>query len=337
MNDFQLEFDTLSNRVSGLSSKCLLDCLFSGLRVDIQKEMALLHPSSISQAFTLAKWVESKLANLWVLIRPPAQAAVPVRHFPPAATPAAAFPPATTPPLPCAALPIHRLSPAEMQAHRAKGLCFNYEEQFHRGHRYKPKFFLLFSSLLASQPVDYFHLSTDAYAGSVSPWTLRLQVLILGHFYSVLVDSESSHNIMQPRVASFLQLKVWPIPSFSVTVDNDATLSCMGLCSNVAISLQGHSFSLPFYLLPIQVADLVLGVQWLQTLGPFLSNFTVPSMHFYHNGALVTLQGNSDTQPTLAFYHQLTCLLFTNSIASIHAIAITTPTAIPTIYFSASK
>ncbi|KAK4385599.1 hypothetical protein Sango_2683900 [Sesamum angolense] len=64
--------------------------------------------------------------------------------------------------------------------------------------------------------LEYFHLSSEAYAGSSSPCTLLLHALVLRHSFAVLVDSSSSHNIMQPRIASFLQLSIFDIPCFAV-------------------------------------------------------------------------------------------------------------------------
>ncbi|KAL0405379.1 UNVERIFIED_CONTAM: hypothetical protein Slati_3851800 [Sesamum latifolium] len=48
LTDYQLKFERLCNRVTGLSADSILDCFLSGLRLDIQKEMAILQPTSIS-------------------------------------------------------------------------------------------------------------------------------------------------------------------------------------------------------------------------------------------------------------------------------------------------
>lgn len=88
-------------------------------------------------------------------------------------------------------------------------------------------------------------------------------------------------------------------------VGNGAQLHCVGICSNVLVALQNNTLTIPFYLLPIQGADVVLGVQWLQTLGHFVADYTIPSMQFHHQVHLITLQGTINSLPIPATYHQI--------------------------------
>nr|GEZ50767.1 hypothetical protein [Tanacetum cinerariifolium] len=66
---------------------------------------------------------------------------------------------------------------------------------------------------------QYLSLSPAAFLGLASPKVLRIIAYIMGHPIMVLVDSGSTHNIIQPHIASFLNLSVTPIPSFPVMVD----------------------------------------------------------------------------------------------------------------------
>ncbi|GKD53162.1 ty3-gypsy retrotransposon protein [Tanacetum coccineum] len=61
-------------------------------------------------------------------------------------------------------------------------------------------------------------LSPDAFLGLASPKALRITAYIIGHPVTVLIDSGSTHNIIQPHIASFLKLPITPIPSFTVMV-----------------------------------------------------------------------------------------------------------------------
>ena len=82
-----------------------------------------------------------------------------------------------------------------------------------------------------------FHLSIDAILGSPSPRTLCLYGLIHEHSISVLVDLESSHNIIQPRVTQFLSLPVVALLPFSVLVGNGDSLQCSGFVTDVRLTL----------------------------------------------------------------------------------------------------
>jgi hypothetical protein len=344
---YQQQFESLSNRVTGLSPTSLLNCFLSGLRKDIQHELTILKPSSLTQAIDLAKLVEEKSLA--------AQKSVFSRSFKP---PAAASP--STPPTQPSVLgsppplPIRRLSHAEQQERRAKGLCFNCPEKFHQGHRCAHKQLLLFfgndsvedeldsvcleppptapdPSPTSSELVDpttapaageHFQLSQAALMGPPSPRTLRVQGHVRELEVTVLVDSGSSHNILQPRVAEFLGLPMVEIPSFSVVVGNGQTITCSGFCESVLVRLAEQVFHIPFFILPIHGADLVLGVQWLQTLGSFLSDYSIPSIQFTHNNKPITLIGSPPSPPIMSTYSQFCRFLFTYAIASAHTITV---------------
>nr|GFB97886.1 hypothetical protein [Tanacetum cinerariifolium] len=59
---YQTEFERLSNCVVGLPHTALLNCFMSGLRPDIQQEIAIYHPTTLHQTYGLAKLIEDKLA-----------------------------------------------------------------------------------------------------------------------------------------------------------------------------------------------------------------------------------------------------------------------------------
>ncbi|KAL4584148.1 hypothetical protein LXL04_008739 [Taraxacum kok-saghyz] len=131
---YQSAFEKLSNRVTDLGPEALLNCFLSGLRADIQNEIAIHHPTSLHQAYGLAKLVEDKL---YAQFQSPDAPTDP----PPLNSPLLAAPPHTTPPL-----PIKRLSPTEMQKRRAEGLCYNCPAIYKPGHQCNPPKFLLLQS-----------------------------------------------------------------------------------------------------------------------------------------------------------------------------------------------
>lgn len=113
-----------------------------------------------------------------------------------------------------------------MQECRSKGLCFNCGDKFTPGHHRNAKQFLLiltddeptveeeppgYSAILTTEIVEptssfepnpselmHFQLSQAAFLGTPSPRTLRVQGKIKEMNVTILVDSGSSHNIIQP-------------------------------------------------------------------------------------------------------------------------------------------
>jgi hypothetical protein len=63
VSEYQAQFERLGNRVIGLPAEALLNCFISGLHTDIRNEMAIQHPTSITQAIGLAKLIEAKIKD----------------------------------------------------------------------------------------------------------------------------------------------------------------------------------------------------------------------------------------------------------------------------------
>jgi len=170
----------------------------------------------------------------------------------------------------------------------------------------------------------HFHLSPQALSGTISPKTLKFTGLIHHLPVTVLINSGSSHNILQPRIAHHLNLAISPSPPLSVMVGNGAFIKCQGVCPLVDISLHNSTFTIPFYLLPIEGADVVLGVEWLSTLGSIQADFSIPSIEFTHNNQHITLQAAHSPNPSATTYHQFCQYLSNNSIASLHLLSVDT-------------
>lgn len=77
-------------------------------------------------------------------------------------------------------------------------------------------------------------------------------------------------------------------------VGNGQQLDCNSVCRAVSISIQATTFVVDLHVLPNFGANVVLGVQWLKSLGPVLTDYNALSMQFFYNGKLVQLQGDID-------------------------------------------
>ncbi|XP_058757342.1 uncharacterized protein LOC131630580 [Vicia villosa] len=347
VTEYQASFEKLGNRVVGLPPDAILNCFISGLIPEIRNELAVQRPHSITHAIGLAKLIEAKLKDSKPRFKSPSYSAPTQSTYPKQPynqSPTAAVPKPLTvsqPPTNMGRFPIRRITPAQQDERRAKGLCFNCDEKFIPGHRCtNGKFLLLMidddvsptaneNPVEITQPTEvecdnseleetYFQLSPQAACGQFSPKTLKFKDLIDGLVVTVLIDTGSTHNILQPRIATHLKIPNTPIPNFSVMVGNGSKLECSGLCSKVPITLQDHLFFIPFYLIPIEGADVVLGMEWLRTLGPIVADFSIPEISFTYEDKNLTIQGDTNQTPTPSTFTQLCHLLHTDSVASMH-------------------
>ncbi|OMO67137.1 Aspartic peptidase [Corchorus olitorius] len=140
--------------------------------------------------------------------------------------------------------------------------------------------------------MEDFQVSFHALHGHSPHRCLKLITRIAGHSFTVLVDSGSTHNLIQPRVAQFLNLVLQTPPPLTASVGNGVTLQCTGHISDLTMDLQQHLFTLDLFVLDIHGAEVVFSNINI------LMDFSGLSMTFLHDGELVTLSGIGPPQPT---------------------------------------
>jgi hypothetical protein len=346
VKEYQTAFEALANRIVGLPAPFYLSCFVSGLKPEIRREVLAFQPMSLTHAISLAKLQEDKVndkPNFSFNRRPnPPSITTPNSTFvskPPYKTP-------TTPPLqphtppPRNPTPIKRLTPQELQIRREKGLCYNCDDKFAPGHRCKRLFNILIgfpetqvednlltlalvesASTSETQPdpeqdpaVDSAQISLHALMGHTIPQTLRFQGQLKGSPVVILIDSGSTHNFIQDRIAKQLGLPLHHAQSFQVLVGNGEELKCDSISHQDELLVGSHHFSVDLFVLPLSGADIVLGVQWLKTLGPVLTDYEHLTMQFMKEGTLVQIKGEPKPCPTESSLHQLKRLLATNAL-----------------------
>lgn len=171
--------------------------------------------------------------------------------------------------------------------------------------------------------------------GHPVPQTLRLTGQIKKTSITILIDSGSTHNFIQERVAKKLGLKFTPAIAFKVTVGNGEELACASMCPNVTILLGSHSFQVDLYVFPISGVEMVLGVEWLKALGPVLMDYTNLTIKFMQDGNLIQLAANASSCPEMASLNQLQRLMDTHAIYTCyqcHIIPTSTQTETPLLF-----
>ena len=337
VNEYLTEFERLANRVVGLPPPFLLSCFVSGLNPDLRREVMAFQPISLLQAQALAKLQEEKLRDKPVPIPRSFSHPKPLINQNTTLTskPKSAF--------------VQR-TPAEMAFRREKGLCYNCDEKWHAGHRCKGKVMLFIAEEQAPSPdsvdhetiadpgttmlddhepptdSDCSHISLHALAGLPSSETFRIYGHIRNAKLTILVDSGSTHNFLQPRIAQFLHLQAQHTPPLRVMVGNDAMLTCDQVCPETQVSIQGHTFMVSFHLLPISGVDAVLDIDWLKGLGPVTTDYTESIMRFQHCGHDISLRADVAIGPEPTSATQLKRLLQTGSAAGFYQLHVLDPT-----------
>lgn len=122
------------------------------------------------------------------------------------------------------------------------------------------------------------------------------------HTVVVLIDCGASHNFISRKLVDELQLLVEETPTYSVEVGDGHKVRCRGKCSQLKLMVQAVEVVHNFYLFGLSSVDVVLGLDWLASLGAVKADFGKMELTLRKGTELVTLTGDpSLTNTELSF------------------------------------
>ncbi|KAK9189481.1 hypothetical protein WN943_018078 [Citrus x changshan-huyou] len=280
---YQETFEKLSHCIDGLPENFLVGCFIAGPKDDIRLDVKIKQPRTLTDAIGVARLVEER-NNL--------QKKMSTSFCPSAITGAQRIiphyssgvlgPPQTSKINHNASnstIPFRRITNQEARERRANGLCYYCDEKFVPDYRcQRPQLFMIEDSNqinLAKEPAEpesedhevMPEVSAYAISGASHPQTFR----VMG------------------------KLKNKPNKRFQVTVANQEQIECKGLCQALTISIQGKSITADFFVLLVAACHLILGVQWLETIGPIEMDYKQLTMTYKVGEETYTFQGLKHT------------------------------------------
>ncbi|XP_039778416.1 uncharacterized protein LOC120645728 [Panicum virgatum] len=116
-----------------------------------------------------------------------------------------------------------------------------------------------------------------------------------------LIDSGSTHSFISDAMALRVGLVPTPRPGLSVGVANGDRVPIASVCRGVSMTVEDEQFSADFYVLPLEGYDLILGCDWLHSLGPVVWDLSKLSMMFWRHDHQVRWIGvHATLSPCLA-------------------------------------
>ena len=120
---------------------------------------------------------------------------------------------------------------------------------------------------------------------------LKVVGLIQEKEVCILIDTGSDRDFLHPRIAEKLHLPLAPIRPFRVYVGNGEALLCTHMAKETKLTIQGNEFVVDLYILPIHGPDIILGMDWLESLGKVTADFAGKTLEFTQGSKPVTLRG----------------------------------------------
>ncbi|XP_076957283.1 uncharacterized protein LOC143632734 [Bidens hawaiensis] len=159
------------------------------------------------------------------------------------------------------------------------------------------------------QEVEEPKISIHALTGIPSYFTMKITGSIGTRTLHILVDSRSTHNFIDQKLATKLNICTQQMKSMKVTVANGNQLTCMSMCRDFKWMMQGTWFSADVLVIPLESYDMVLGIQWLTPLGDITWNFGNMTMEFLVEGVPYKFKGTETNKVSLCSVEKMTSIL----------------------------
>ena len=194
-----------------------------------------------------------------------------------------------------------------MAERRRQGLCFNCNEKYSRGHnRFCRRIFFLDGVEIDDPDGDAAAAAEDgameapvfslhAVAGVTVGAPILLRVTLGTTTLIALVDTGSTHNFIGEAAAHRTGLTILPRPRLTATVANGEKVACPGVLRQAAISIEGMTFDVDLYVMPLAGYDMVLGTQWMAVLGRIAWDVATHTLSFEHAGRSICWTGVAST------------------------------------------
>ena len=127
--------------------------------------------------------------------------------------------------------------------------------------------------------------------GLTSKTSIRLWGSIAENSVMVLVDCGASHNFISDAVVKQQQMSITPTKSYIVEVGDERKIRCEGVCKNVKLHIQGMKIQQDLFLFKMMGVDVVLGIEWLASLGEIRANFRELTLKIPTTEGSFTLKG----------------------------------------------
>jgi hypothetical protein len=337
VEEFIAAFERLAFRTEGMTDAFFRECFISGLKEEVRAHVLMARPTTWVEATKKAKEAQQIVSSQ---NRKPS-------FFP--------RPKPANPTTPSAPLKIQKLTRAEMAERQLKGLCYNCDEKYFPGHKCKEqKLFMAISEDIqeddddtspvpespetseinppSDPPAEEPIISLNALTGFSAPQTLKLIGYIKHRKVIILVDSGSTHNFIHRRIAQETHCYIHAVNNFQIMIANGGSMKCGGRCENVRLQIGDYNLKSHMFAIDMGGCDIVLGAEWLRTLGPILMDFQNLTMQFDQGGHKHKFQGITAGSPEIISSHHMEKLLkkgHSGVIAQLHAIQATEIPPVP--------
>jgi hypothetical protein len=210
-----------------------------------------------------------------------------------------------------------------LEERKEKGLCFNCDNKYIKGSKCGEKklFYIDCEEEEEQEPsqdenVEEIYseeltptISCNALVGISILQTLNIEGYIKKKKAIALIDLGSTHNFIHYKLAKALNFFIHPTPEFQVMIANGGTINYSGKFHNIDLTMGEYVMNSPTIFIPMGGVDVILRIQWLQSLGTLAFNFQELFMKFALERKEVELRGITGKPNKVIISNSMTKLL----------------------------
>ncbi|KAK2417448.1 hypothetical protein QL285_039746 [Trifolium repens] len=202
----------------------------------------------------------------------------------------------------------------ELMERKRKGQCFRCQKPFQRGHQCPDKHLRVMVTgnegddeeegrLIAVEveeeeevegEMSLMNLDQFSCLENNKPQSIKLRGKIQEVPVVVLIDSGATHNFVSHDLVKKMNWPVDDSSTMNIKLGDGSCSRTQGACKDLKIDMEGMKIEVDVQLFELGGVDVVLGIDWLRTLGDMIVNWKKHTMSFWFNKQWVTLQGVED-------------------------------------------
>ncbi|GAU48703.1 hypothetical protein TSUD_303160 [Trifolium subterraneum] len=130
----------------------------------------------------------------------------------------------------------------------------------------------------------------------------------------ILIDSGASHNFISQQLVQKMSWKTIEEPAMSIKLGDGSCAKTKGVCEGLEIEMEELKIRVDAQIFYLGCVDVVLGIEWLRTLGDMIVNWQKQTMSFWYNRQWVTMKGMEDQLGVMETLYSAVCKPWWNEV-----------------------
>ncbi|KAL0537222.1 hypothetical protein IC582_026197 [Cucumis melo] len=135
-------------------------------------------------------------------------------------------------------------------------------------------------------------LSINSVVGLNDPGTMKVKGMINNKEIVVMIDCGTTHNFISENLVKSLPITIKEMAHYGVILGSGTTIQGKGVCESVEIQLADWKVTEDFLPLELGGVDVILGMQWLHSLGVTTVDWKNLTFTFTCNGKSICIKGD---------------------------------------------